>query len=53
MSEDIAAIAVQHGSRDEIARAAIEGGMRSMWDDGMEKVATGLTSLEELARVLA
>jgi type IV pilus assembly protein PilB len=53
MSEDIAAIAVQHGSRDEVARAAIEGGMRSMWDDGMEKVASGLTSLEELARVLA
>jgi type IV pilus assembly protein PilB len=53
MSEDIAAIAVQHGSRDEVARAALESGMRSMWDDGMEKVASGLTSLEELARVLA
>ncbi len=53
MSEDIASIAVQHGSRDEIARAAAESGMRSLWDDGLEKVVAGLTSLEELARVLA
>ena len=53
MSEEIAALAVQHASRDDIARAAAEGGMRSMWDDGIEKVASGLTSIEELARILS
>ncbi|CAN5255573.1 N/A [soil metagenome] len=53
MSEEIAALAVRHASRDEIARAAMDGGMRTMWDDGMEKVASGLTSVEELARVLS
>jgi type IV pilus assembly protein PilB len=53
MTEEVASLAVRHASRDEIARAAMEGGMRTMWDDGMEKVATGLTSVEELARVLA
>ncbi len=53
MSEEIASLAVRHASRDEIARAAMDGGMRTMWDDGMEKVATGLTSVEELARVLS
>ncbi|MEP7224285.1 MAG: GspE/PulE family protein [Actinomycetota bacterium] len=53
MSEEIAALAVQHASRDEIARAAVENGMRSMWDDGIEKVASGLTSIEELARILS
>ncbi len=53
MSEEIAALAVRHASRDEIARSAMEGGMRTMWDDGLEKVASGLTSVEELARVLA
>jgi len=53
MSEEIAALAVRHASRDEIARAAMEGGMRMMWDDGLEKVASGLTSVEELARVLS
>jgi type IV pilus assembly protein PilB len=53
MSEEIASLAVRHASRDEIARAAMDGGMRTMWDDGMEKVASGLTSVEELARVLS
>ena len=27
-------------------------GMRSLWDDGIAKVSAGLTSLEELARVV-
>ena len=53
MSEEIAALAVQHASRDDIGRAAAENGMRSLWDDGLEKVASGLTSMEELARVLS
>jgi type IV pilus assembly protein PilB len=53
MSEEIAALAVQHASRDEIARAAATNGMRSLWDDGLEKVSSGLTSIEELARVLS
>jgi type IV pilus assembly protein PilB len=53
MSEQVAALAVQHASRDEIERAAAAAGMRSLWDDGLEKVASGLTSLEELARVLS
>jgi len=53
VAEEIAALAVQHASRDEIARAATENGMRPMWDDGLEKVASGLTSIEELARILS
>ena len=53
MTEEIAALAVQHASRDEIARAAANAGMRSLWDDGLEKVSAGLTSMEELARVLS
>ena len=53
MTEEIAALAVQHASRDEIERAATTAGMRSLWDDGVEKVASGLTSIEELARVLS
>ena len=53
MSEEIAALAVQHASRDEVARAAVTNGMRSLWEDGVEKVAAGLTSVEELSRVLS
>jgi type IV pilus assembly protein PilB len=53
VTEGIAALVVRQASRDELAKAAMEHGMRTMWDDGMEKVAAGLTSIEELARVLA
>jgi type II secretory ATPase GspE/PulE/Tfp pilus assembly ATPase PilB-like protein len=28
-------------------------GMRSLWDDGIAKAAAGLTSIEELARVVS
>ncbi len=53
MSEDVAAAAVRHASRDEIERVASADGMRSLWGDGVEKVAQGLTSVEELARILS
>jgi type IV pilus assembly protein PilB len=52
MTEEIESLAVQRASRDEIERAAMRAGMRSMWDDGLAKVASGLTSVEELTRVV-
>jgi type IV pilus assembly protein PilB len=51
MSEQLESLAASHASREEIERAAIGEGMRTLWDDGLAKVASGLTSLEELARV--
>jgi type IV pilus assembly protein PilB len=51
MSETLETLAAQTASREELERAAIEDGMRTLWDDGLSKVAAGLTSLEELARV--
>jgi type IV pilus assembly protein PilB len=51
MSETLESLAVQKASREEIERAAIAEGMRTLWDDGIAKVAAGLTSIEELARV--
>jgi type IV pilus assembly protein PilB len=52
MNESIALLAVARASREEVERAATEAGMLSLWDDGLAKVAGGLTSVEELARVL-
>jgi type II secretory ATPase GspE/PulE/Tfp pilus assembly ATPase PilB-like protein len=51
MTEDLAALAARHASREEIEREAMAGGCRTLWDDGIAKVAAGLTSVEELARV--
>jgi type IV pilus assembly protein PilB len=51
MSEQLESLAVQKASREDLERAALSEGMRTLWDDGLAKVAAGLTSIEELARV--
>src|ERR687885_10092 len=51
MSEQLESLSAQRAAREEIERAAISEGMRTLWDDGLAKVAAGLTSIEELARV--
>ena len=51
MDEEVSALAARKASHEELERAAMEGGMRPLWADGIEKVVSGLTSLEELARV--
>ena len=51
MSETLEELAVAKQSREELERAALAEGMRTLWDDGMNKVMSGLTSIDELARV--
>jgi type IV pilus assembly protein PilB len=51
MTEELQNLAASNARREEIERAAVTAGMRTMWDDGMAKVAAGLTSVEEIARV--
>jgi len=53
MSETLAGLAARRASKDEIDRAAAAEGMRPLWADGLEKVAAGLTTVEELARVVS
>jgi type IV pilus assembly protein PilB len=52
MSEELESLAVARASREDLEREAINQGMRTLWDDGLAKVAAGVTSLEELGRVL-
>jgi type IV pilus assembly protein PilB len=53
VNEELESLAARKASREELERAAMANGMRTLWEDGLEKVAAGLTSLEELARVVA
>jgi type IV pilus assembly protein PilB len=53
MTEELESLAVAKATRDDLERAAIHGGMRSLWDDGLDKVTSALTSLDELARVVS
>lgn len=52
MSETLERMTVEHASADEIKRQAIEEGMRTLRDDGFEKARMGLTSIEEVLRVV-
>ena len=52
MTEEIETLAVKRATREELEAKATEQGMRSLWDDGLAKVVSGVTSLEELGRVL-
>jgi type IV pilus assembly protein PilB len=52
MTEAVARLAARGATHDEIAGVAREQGMRSLWEDGLEKVAAGVTTFEELARVV-
>ncbi|MBV8479777.1 MAG: type II/IV secretion system protein, partial [Actinobacteria bacterium] len=51
MTEQLQSLASAKATREEIEREALSTGMRTIWDDGLAKVAAGLTSVEELARV--
>jgi type IV pilus assembly protein PilB len=52
VSEDIERLAVEHASAVAIGHVAREQGMTSLRDDGMRKVLEGITSLEEILRVV-
>jgi type IV pilus assembly protein PilB len=51
MTEALGELAIRKAGREEVEREAMAGGMRTLWDDGMAKVAAGLTSIQELTRV--
>ncbi len=51
-SEEIQRMAVERRPSDEIKRLAVEQGMRTLRQDGMEKARLGMTTLEEVLRVV-
>jgi type IV pilus assembly protein PilB len=53
VTEDIERLAVARASSAEIARLAIEQGMSTLRQDGWAKAVMGLTSIDEILRVVA
>jgi general secretion pathway protein E len=51
MDDEIRQLVLRHAEANELQRAAAERGMRSMYDDGMQKVLAGLTTFEEVLKV--
>jgi type IV pilus assembly protein PilB len=52
MSETMERMTVENASTDELMAQAIEEGMKTLKVDGFEKVRMGLTSIEEIMRVV-
>jgi type IV pilus assembly protein PilB len=51
-SEEIERLIVERASADAIRSVAVQQGMRTLRDDGLAKVRAGITSIEEVARVV-
>jgi len=52
VNDEIAELTTQRPSRDVLKNAAFAAGMRTLREDGLDKVARGLTTLAELERAL-
>ena len=52
VSEDIERMAVEHASALAISKVALEQGMITLREDGLRKVTAGITSIEEILRVV-
>jgi type IV pilus assembly protein PilB len=53
MSEELERAVIERRSTEELAKIAVMQGMLTLRQDGLRKVALGMTSLEEIFRVVA
>lgn len=51
MTDEVRRLVLQHAESQEIHKAAVAAGMRSMYQDGVAKARRGVTTLEEVVRV--
>ena len=51
ITEKLRSLIIQKSSADDIKRQAIADGMHTMLDDGLQKVARGMTTVEEVLRI--
>lgn len=52
MNEELKKLVAQQASTEEIRSAARKAGMKTLLEDGMAKVASGITSVEQVQRVV-
>jgi general secretion pathway protein E len=51
MDDALRRLVLQRADAREIEKAAVDGGMRTLYRDGLRKAAEGITSIEEVLRV--
>jgi type IV pilus assembly protein PilB len=52
MDDNLARLVTAGAGHQELVAAAIAGGMHTLWQDGLGKAALGVTTIEELTRVI-
>jgi len=52
MTEEISRLCVEGATAEHVKQLAIEQGMLTLRQDGLEKVRMGQTSIEEVVRVI-
>jgi type II secretory ATPase GspE/PulE/Tfp pilus assembly ATPase PilB-like protein len=50
VTEDMRNVILNHADNDKLREVAIKNGMKTLFQDGVEKAAAGLTTLEEVFR---
>ena len=53
MSEEVRKVILSGADAGQIRDAAIKGGMKTMIEDGMNKVLAGITTIEEILRAIS
>ena len=51
VSDEIRRLILRRAEARELQKAAVEGGMSSMYEDGIKKALAGVTTVEEVLRV--
>jgi type II secretory ATPase GspE/PulE/Tfp pilus assembly ATPase PilB-like protein len=52
MTPEVAALVSERASHSLIVDAATRGGTQTLWADGLDKAAAGLTTIDELSRIV-
>ena len=52
MDDRVSRLAFERASRSDLHAAAIEAGMRTLWQDGLAKAAAGITTVDEISRIV-
>ncbi len=52
LTEEVRKLVVEKSSSEKIQQVAIQEGMTGMLDDGLQKIISGLTTIDEISRVL-
>jgi general secretion pathway protein E len=52
MNDELTQLASDRATHGALEQAGTAAGMKTLWEDGLDKAAAGITTIEELTRVV-